>query len=112
MLKKLFLIMSLLVLPALADTTEEINHLINYVKTSKCSYIRDGKTYTGSEGAKHITAKYDYYKDKINTAEDFIRLSATKSILLGTKYYIECPGSPKVESKKWLLEELKKFRSK
>ena len=112
MLKKLLLLISLLALPAFADTTAEINHLLNYVKTTDCKYIRNGKVHTGSEGAKHITAKYDYFKDDIKSTEDFIRLSATKSTMTGSKYYIQCPGSSKVESGKWLLSELKKYRAK
>ena len=67
MLKKLLLLLSLLAIPAFADTTAEINHLINYVKTTECKYIRNGTVHTGSEGAKHIKAKYDHYKDDIKT---------------------------------------------
>ena len=44
------------------------------------------------------------------TAEDFIRLSATESTMFGNKYYIQCPGSPKVESGVWLLQELDRYR--
>ena len=112
MLKKLLLLLSLLALPLWADSTAEINHLINYVKTTKCQYIRNGKIHTGSDGAKHIEAKYHHYKDEIKTTEDFIRLSATKSMMTGSKYYIKCPSSPKVESGKWLLKELKQYRTK
>ena len=112
MLKKLLLLISFLAIPAFADTTTEINYLINYVKTTECKYIRNGTVHTGSEGAKHIKAKYDHYKDEIKTTEDFIRLSATKSTMTGSKYYIQCPESAKVESSKWLLTELKKYRSK
>ena len=112
MLKKLLLLISLLAIPAFSDTASEINHLLNYVKATDCKYIRNGKIHTGKEGEKHIKAKYDYYKDDIKTAEDFIRLSATKSMMSGSKYYIECPGSPKVESGKWLLAELKSYRAK
>ena len=112
MLKKLLLLISLLALPAWADSTAEINHLINYVKTTKCQYIRNGKIHTGKEGAKHIQSKYHHYKDEIKTTEDFIRLSATKSMMSGEKYYIKCAGSPKVESAKLLESELKKYRKK
>ena len=111
-LKKLLLLISLLVLPACADMKTEINHLLNYVKTTKCTYIRNGTKHNGIEAEKHIKAKYDHYKKEITTAEDFIRLSATQSLISGSKYYIKCPGSSKVESGKWLLTELKKFRVK
>ena len=112
MLKKLLLLIPLLVLPAFADTTAEINYLLNYVKTTQCKYIRNGSEHSGVDAAAHIKKKYDYFKDDIKSAEDFIRLSATKSTMTGSKYYIQCPNFPKVESGKWLLAELKKFRSK
>jgi hypothetical protein len=101
-----------LVIPALANTQSEIDHLLTYVKTTPCTYIRNGSEHSGTDAAAHIKKKYDYFKDKIRSAEDFIRLSATKSTMTGSKYYIQCPNSPKVESATWLLAELKHFRSK
>jgi len=112
MLKKLLLLISLLVLPAFANTQSEIDHLLTYVKTTQCKYIRNGSEHSGVDAAAHIKKKYDYFKDDIKSAEDFIRLSATKSTMTGSKYYIQCPNSPKVESGKWLLAELKRFRAK
>ncbi len=112
MFKKILLLLSLFIIPALADTQAEIDHLLNYVKKTECHYIRNGSVHSGTKAAKHIKAKYEHYKDEIGTAEDFIRLSATKSLVSGSKYYIECPNSPKIESSVWLLEELKRFRNK
>jgi len=111
--KKLLLLMTLLVLPALANTASEIAHLMNYVKKTECTYIRNGTEHSGVDAAAHIQKKYDYFNDKgqIKTAEDFIRLSATKSTMSGKKYMIACPGEAKVESGKWLLAELKRFRT-
>jgi len=112
MLKKLLLLITLLVLPAFADTASEIDHLLNYVKKTECAYIRNGTEHKGADAVAHIKKKYNYFKDEIKTAEDFIRLSATKSTMSGRKYMIQCPGEPKIESGKWLLEELKRYRSK
>jgi len=114
MLKKLLLLLSLLVIPALADTASEITHLMDYVKKTECTYIRNGTEHNGVDAAAHIKKKYDYYHDKgkIHSAEDFIRLSATRSTMSGKKYMIQCPGKPKIESGKWLLEELKRVRAK
>ena len=92
MLKKLLLLISLLALPAFADSTAEINHLLNYVKTTECKYIRNGSVaHVVWMLLAHIKNKYDYFKDEIKSAEDFIRLSATKSTMSGSKYYILCP---------------------
>ncbi len=89
-----------------------IAHLVEYVKTTKCQYIRNGDSHDGPMAAKHIKSKYDYFKDKISSAENFIRLSATKSTISGSKYYIKCAGSEKVESANWLLHELHSYRNK
>ncbi|MEE8588407.1 MAG: DUF5329 family protein [Sulfurimonadaceae bacterium] len=90
----------------------EINHLLAYVKNTKCIYIRNDDSYNGLEAVKHINNKYKYFKDDINSAEDFIRLSATQSLMFKNKYYIKCPNKKRVESSKWLLIELKSYRDK
>jgi hypothetical protein len=92
------------------STTNEINHLLNYVKTTKCTYIRNGDSYKGPKALSHIQRKYDYFIDDIKSSEDFIRLSATKSTMSGKRYHIKCPNQPEVESAKWLLDELSHYR--
>ena len=97
-------------LSAKDDFHQEINHLLNYVKSTECTYIRNGDSYKGPKAESHIQRKYDYYKDDISSAEDFIRLSATKSTMSGSTYHIKCPGQPEVESGRWLLDELARYR--
>lgn len=92
------------------DYQQEIKHLLNYVKTTACDYERNGVTYKGSEAVVHVQRKYDYFKEKITSAEDFVRLCATKSELTGQIYQIQCPQEPKQASATWLLKELAKFR--
>ncbi len=89
----------------------EINHLLNYVKNTKCLYERNGDQHNGVDAYKHISKKYKYFEDDIQSAEDFIRLSATQSSISGKKYYIICPNKNRVESSKWLLKELDRYRS-
>lgn len=100
---------------ALADVpTEqkpEVDHLITFVKDSTCQFKRNFSYHTGKEAADHINNKYDYFKDEINTTEDFIRLSATKSLLTGKVYKVKCGETEAVESSVWLQTELNKFRS-
>jgi hypothetical protein len=92
------------------STENEIKHLLNYVETTPCLYERNGSKHHGSEAVKHIKKKYAYYEDDIETAEDFIKYSATKSIFSGHFYYIICDNKPLIKSKDWLLDELKKYR--
>ena len=89
----------------------EINHLLNYVKNTKCLYERNGDRHSGGDAYKHISKKYKYFEDDIQSAEDFIQLSATQSTVSGRKYYIICPDKKRVESGKWLLKELHRYRS-
>jgi hypothetical protein len=113
-MKKLFLLVFVLFYSSVsvqADSKGEITHLLNYVKHTKCKYVRNGTPYNGQEAVEHIQNKYDYFKKEIVSAEDFIRLSATKSTMSGKMYIIKCPGSPDMQSRKWLLEELKRYRS-
>jgi len=115
MFKKFFLFGFLLFYYSIAvqaDYKSEITHLLEYVKTTECKYMRNGDSHNGLEAVTHITNKYNYYKKDISSAEAFIRLSATKSTVSGSKYYIKCPGSPKVESGQWLLKELNRYRKK
>ena len=94
------------------STKGEIEHLLNFVSTTKCKYIRNGTEHTGVEAKEHISKKYDYYRDKIKTTEDFIRYSATKSELSGRRYKVSCPNQEIQYSSKWLLDELKSYRDK
>jgi len=96
---------------AMANIDSEIGHLLNYVKTTDCSYERNGKRHSGIEAYKHIKRKSDYYEDEIESAEDFIQYSATKSKMSGKYYLIHCPSQPVVKSRDWLLIELAKFRN-
>ncbi len=107
----LFPILITFTLSAESSDSVEIDHLLAYVKNTQCKYIRNGDVYNGTKAVQHIQRKYDYFKDDIRSAEDFIRLSATKSIILGSKYHIKCPGQKKVESASWLLDELHRYRN-
>jgi hypothetical protein len=106
----LVLILPVIAGAAFCDTREEIDHLLEFVAGTKCQYERNGTMHTGPEAKDHIQMKYEYYVDKINSAEDFIRYSATKSKLSGRPYKIHCPGSKVMNTSDWLLTELHDFR--
>ena len=93
-----------------ADTQKEINHLLEFVANTTCQYERNGSVYDGARAEKHINRKYEYFKDKINSAEDFIKYSATKSTMSGKHYKIHCDNIATQNSSDWLLNELKKYR--
>ena len=90
----------------------ETSHLLNFVKNSACKIIRNGKAYDGNLAVNHIQKKYDYFKDDIETTEQFIELSATKSTMSGKYYTVVCGAAQPVRTRDWLLEELKNYRQR
>ena len=61
-----------MILPASAGTDGEIDHLLAFVDSSGCTYVRNGKEYSPAEAREHIGRKYDYIRDRISTTELFI----------------------------------------
>ncbi len=88
----------------------EINHLITFVGNSDCTFIRNGDNHNADEAVAHMQKKYDYFRKKIDSTEEFIEMSASKSLLSGEPYWIACPGSEKQHSRTWLLNALALYR--
>lgn len=90
----------------------EVQHLLEFVETSDCTFERNGKKYDAADAANHIRKKYKYFRNKISTTEEFIEYSGTKSTMSGKPYLIYCDDNPPRESSVWLLEELSLYRNK
>jgi len=95
-----------------ANQVKEVNYLLAFVKDSGCIINRNGSDYPAEKGVSHIKKKYDYFRNDIKSAEDFIEYSATKSTMSGKYYTVICPGNEAMKTRDWLLAELKKIRSK
>ena len=89
-----------------------IQYLLDFVKTSGCIFIRNNKEHTAVEAADHMQRKYEHFKDKIKTPEDFIRLTATKSLMTGSLYYVRLKDGKKFTSEAWLRQALEDYRQK
>jgi len=94
---------------AFADMKSEITHLLNFVEHSKCDFIRNGSSHSGPDARNHMMRKYDYFKERISSAEEFIEYSATKSTMSGKPYKVRCDGKEYLTAQ-WLNDELKKYR--
>lgn len=95
-----------------ATTTAEIAHLLNFIRTSNCEFLRNGSWHASKDAHDHIKKKLDYirYRDTIRDAEHFIELAATRSSMSGEAYQVRCPGAPLKVCSGWLLDELARFR--
>jgi len=94
---------------ARADTTGEINTLLDFVANSGCQFTRNGTTYGPAEARDHIAMKYDYVRSHVKSAEDFIEYAATRSSMSGRAYTVECAGKV-TPSGEWLRAELARIR--
>lgn len=92
-----------------AGTADEIQHLLDYVGGSGCTFVRNGVEADAAAARKHIQAKYAYVKGHVGSAEDFIRLAASRSSMTGEPYVVRC-GSSQFLSGDWLMDELRRYR--
>jgi uncharacterized protein DUF5329 len=110
-----FILAFLLLLQARASAGESLNetidYLLQYVANSKAVFIRNGSEHTPAEAADHIKAKYAHFKNQIKTPEDFIRLSASKSLLSGKPYLVRPRNGKETQLDLWLTEALKAHRA-
>ena len=93
-----------------APEQDAIHHLLQFVETSSCTFLRNGVEYDSKSAVNHIKQKYDYFKNQIRTAEDFIALAATKSELSGRPYFVRCGKAKEIPTASWLHEELQEYR--
>ena len=101
-----------LVTPAMADspaTSAAIEYLLDYVARSDMEFVRNGKSHTPAEAVQHMRRKYEYYEKKINTAEDFIALAASKSMMSGKPYTVRI-NDGEILAADWLTAALQSYR--
>jgi hypothetical protein len=90
---------------------QSIAYLLDYIANSHAVFIRNGVRYTPAEAVAHIKDKAAYFKSKIKTPEDFIRLAASKSLLTGSPYSVIPPGRKEMRLDLWLTEALRAHRA-
>jgi hypothetical protein len=87
----------------------EIDHLLQYVAASSCTFIRNGDEYPADKARDHLASKYGFAGGRIATAEDFIKYLATRSSISGAPYHVRC-GKTDALSGRWLADELDRYR--
>ena len=88
---------------------DEIDHLLKFVGTSSCSFVRNGTEYAADKAREHLAGKYRFAETRITTAEDFIKYLATGSSMSGEAYHVKC-GNADALSATWLGDELARYR--
>ncbi|PQP00730.1 MULTISPECIES: DUF5329 domain-containing protein [Pseudomonas] len=93
------------------QATQEINSLLDFVEHSECRFVRNGSEYAGPQARAHLEKKLEYLEEqeKVNSAEDFIELAATRSSTSGHAYEVRCPAGIQ-PANLWLKTELQRQR--
>ncbi len=87
----------------------EIDHLLDFVGASSCTFVRNGTPGTATAARDHLVGKYSFAKGRISTADEFIKNLATESSMSGDPYLIRC-GRNERPAGAWLAEELRRYR--
>ncbi len=90
---------------------KKIEFLISSVENLKgVKFIRNGSEHNGKEAAQHLRMKLQNVL-VVETADDFIRLCASKSSVTGKPYMIKLSDGKTIKSEKYFREKLKEYNS-
>jgi hypothetical protein len=91
---------------------KKIDFLLSSVENMMgAKFIRNGTEHDGKEAAAHLRMKLQKAGGKVRTADDFIRLCASKSFLSGKPYRIRSADGKTVNSDRYFREKLKEYDS-
>jgi uncharacterized protein DUF5329 len=101
-----------MVIAAIAAPVDEIEALLHYVGGLQgATFIRNGSEYPPAAAEAHLRLKWSNQKKRVQTAEDFIRLCATKSSMSGDPYLIRFAGGREEPAAAVLTRQLAVQRS-
>lgn len=114
MRKTLFLAVVIIVLFAVAAVAREnienrkINYLISAVENlSGATFVRNGTEHDSKDAANHLRLKLEKAGNRVKTAEDFIKLCASKSYITNQPYMIKYADGKMIASETYLRNKLK-----
>lgn len=86
---------------------EKIEALIAALAELKdATFIRNGEPHDVTEAIAHMRRKWEWKKDEIATADDFIRIAASRSSTTGTPYRIRFAESREIDAADWFRARL------
>jgi hypothetical protein len=114
-MKRLAAISLLLLLASAGFATEsmdtEIDYLLDYVETSGCTFIRNGKEHKPESARSHLELKRKRGKRYYDSTEEFIEKIASSSSWSGKPYMIRCGDTEPQPIEGWYMAALSEYRS-
>ncbi len=87
--------------------TKKIEALIAHIaQLQGATFVRNGSDHTPAEAAEHLRMKWRRAGDRVKTADDFIRLCASKSYLSGKPYQIRFADGRVFDTGPYLRQQL------
>ena len=91
---------------------KKIEFLISSVENLKGAiFIRNGSEHDGKAAAEHLRMKLQNAGGYVQTADDFIRLCASKSFITGKPYMIKFSDGKTITAEEYFREKLKEYNS-
>ncbi len=84
--------------------------ILRVSKMDAMVFLRNGNEYNAADAAKHMQAKYDYFKKELVTAEDFIDRCASRSEMTGQAYKVKLTNGAVRDANEFLNSELRALR--
>lgn len=79
---------------ASASVKNDVEYLIEQMKSSDCTFVRNGTEYDNLQAAEHLQNKWEYAEDRVASTEMFINEVASKSWFTGRAYQVKCDENP------------------
>jgi len=92
-----------------AKAQGEIDHLLAYVASSGCRFVRGGVEHDAREARDHLALKLDVARPLLGSADALVERVASASSLTGEPYRVRCDGR-ETAAKAWLADELARYR--
>ena len=51
----------------------EIDHLLEFVAASNCTFVRSGEQFSSQAARDHLAMKYSFVKFRLSTADEFVK---------------------------------------
>lgn len=92
---------------------KKIEFLISSIENFKgAKFIRNGTEYNnGKAAAEHLRMKLQQAGGRVQTADDFIKLCASKSFITGQSYMIKSSDGKIIKTEEYFREKLKEYNS-
>ncbi|MHC4745481.1 MAG: DUF5329 family protein [Planctomycetota bacterium] len=92
------------------DKIEQLIIALGRLKGAK--FVRNAREHSAEETVEHLREKWKRNKSEITTAEDFIRLAASKSAVTGAPYIIKLADGTEITSQDWFQKQLAEIERK